>query len=280
MVRSAFAELYARHLGCPRSVRSVATTYRNERIFPDTARALRARGVEEAWIRAFRPTHLQDFAAEPRGAPIFLGMRQHHVAALDPWPDFRRRGFLLAPGEEIADPVLEGADFDATFARVAKMPGHRVVVDGLMQGNRALLTLRVISEGAQGVVARLCARSLERGLAQLCAQTAVVNQGLGVPTIADALVSAFDVVLEVARLPDGRTRVVRVAELARGDALPIVGHDIFTFAVERIATGGAVEGSFNPTGRRPHFAAELRSRGARLDTGMFARAARAPYPGG
>jgi len=171
-----------------------------------------------------------------------------------------------------------GQDFEATFSRVAKMPGHRLVVDGLVQGGRALATLRVVSEGATGVVARLRARSIERGLAQLCAQMAVAHHGLSVTTVADALISTFDLALEVARLPDGRTRVVRVAELGRGDTLPVVGHDIFGFNVERIATGGAVEGSFNPTGRRPHFANELRTRGARLDTGMFARAARAPYP--
>ena len=62
MVRSAFAELYARHLGIPITVHSAATTFRNDSIFPETA-----------------------------------------------------------------DPVLEGADFDRTFARVAHC------VDGLVR---------------------------------------------------------------------------------------------------------------------------------------------------
>ena len=45
MVRSAFAELYARYLGCPLQVSSAATIYRNTEIFPITGFALLARGV-------------------------------------------------------------------------------------------------------------------------------------------------------------------------------------------------------------------------------------------
>jgi protein-tyrosine-phosphatase len=111
MVRSAFAELYARHAGFPRDVLSAATTYRNDRVFPETALALRARGVDEEWIRSFRPTHLDDLLPRLTGTPVFLGMRHHHLESVD--------GFLLVPDTEIADPVLEGADFERTFAQVA-----------------------------------------------------------------------------------------------------------------------------------------------------------------
>jgi len=112
MVRSAFAELYAGHVGFPKKVLSAGTTYRNDALFPQTARALEALGVDQDRIRAFRPTHLDDLLPRLRGAPVFLGMRHHHLEAVDP-------GFLLDPASEIADPVLEGADFERTFARVA-----------------------------------------------------------------------------------------------------------------------------------------------------------------
>lgn len=120
MVRSAFADLYARHLGCPWNVLSAATTYRNDRIYPETARALQARGVPENAVRSFRPAHVEDLMPSLQGAPLFLGMRHEHLAAMDAWPAHRARTFLLDAPHEIADPVLEGADFASTFARVAR----------------------------------------------------------------------------------------------------------------------------------------------------------------
>lgn len=119
MVRSAFAELYARHLGCSRQVRSGATAYRNDRIYPETARALIELGVSAELIDAFRPTHVEDLVPELDGPLVFLGMRQHHLDAMYPWPEHRRRTFLLDHPREIGDPVLEGADFSETFARLA-----------------------------------------------------------------------------------------------------------------------------------------------------------------
>lgn len=124
MVRSAFAELYARHMACPTPVRSAATTFRNHSIFPETARALIARGVDEEAIHAFRPTHMDDLLPGLRGTPLFLAMTREHLSALAARRRSRSNAFLLAAVEggddDIADPVLEGADFDLTFARVAR----------------------------------------------------------------------------------------------------------------------------------------------------------------
>lgn len=124
MVRSAFAELYARHLACPTPVRSAATTFRNHSIFPETARALLSRGVGAEVIRNFRPTHLDDLLPGLRGTPLFLGMTREHLSALASRRGSRSNAFLLAAAaggdDDIADPVLEGADFDLTFVRVAR----------------------------------------------------------------------------------------------------------------------------------------------------------------
>lgn len=124
MVRSAFADLYAKHIGFPLPVLSGATTYRNDGIFPETARALLTRGVSAATIRAFVPTHLDELMPRLEQSeletPIFFAMRHHHRAAMRTWPDHFERTFLMDSEREIADPVLEGADFDQTFAAVER----------------------------------------------------------------------------------------------------------------------------------------------------------------
>ena len=122
MVRSAFAELYARHLGCPLPVASAATVFRNDHLLRETARALHARGVPVAWTQRFEPRHLDDVLPELHPQVVILVMARMHFEPLVQHP-LRARAFLLARAsgrdDEILDPVLDGADFEQTFARVA-----------------------------------------------------------------------------------------------------------------------------------------------------------------
>lgn len=152
----------------------------------------------------------------------------------------------------------------------ARLVGHRVLVDGL-SGGRALATLAAMGEGADGVLVRLHARNIERGLARLCADIALERPGVAPFVAAEALVSAFELALEVARLPDGRSRVLRISELQRGEDGLIQGVDVFDFEVERTATGGSIEGTFRSTGHAPQLATELKNQGARLDPALLSR---------
>lgn len=124
MVRSAFAEVQARWRGLELALASCATTFRNDRMLPETARALALRGVPRERCEAFRPTHVDDLpppwdARLARVDTLVLGMTPAHVEAL------ARRGVRARLVEELrgaarplADPVLEGASFEATFERL------------------------------------------------------------------------------------------------------------------------------------------------------------------
>ena len=72
------------------------------------------------------------------------------------------------------------------------------------------------------------------------------------------------------RLRDGRHRVLRVAELAV-EGQRIVLRDVFGFNVERTAAGGAIEGSFYPTGVVPGIIEDLGARGVQVDPSIFRR---------
>jgi len=121
-IRSAFAELYARHLGMALPVRSAGTTYSNTRIHVEAARALTARGVVGAEIRGFRPQLIEALDPAPRARELVFGMTRAH---LDDSRDSGAPGphFLLleAVGErgEIADPYFEGG-YEQVFADVAR----------------------------------------------------------------------------------------------------------------------------------------------------------------
>jgi protein-tyrosine phosphatase len=115
MIRSAFAELYARHLGAPLRLRSAGTIYPNSAIHPRAGAALEARGVPASWSASFRPTLLRDL--EPRSGDVLLGMTQRHLA------DARGQGFegpsflilaALSSEAEVPDPYFEGG-YDEVF---------------------------------------------------------------------------------------------------------------------------------------------------------------------
>jgi len=123
VVRSAFAELYARHLGFPVAVTSMATTYRNPALFAPTMRALLVRGVPAELLAAFRPSHLEDRAASIVPGALALGMTRTHLAALAraaPSVGGELVARCLGEEHEVADPVEEGADFESTFEYLAR----------------------------------------------------------------------------------------------------------------------------------------------------------------
>jgi len=141
MVRSAFAELYASQRGCPLPVRSAATLYRNDHLFPETARALEIRGVPVERTRAFRPTHLDDLAGTLEAPAVAFGMTARHLEALAVRTELPCRAFrlaeLLGAARDIRDPVLEGADFDQTFREIERCVDaliERLLVRGRRRG--------------------------------------------------------------------------------------------------------------------------------------------------
>jgi pilus assembly protein CpaF len=67
--------------------------------------------------------------------------------------------------------------------------------------------------------------------------------------------------------------VLRVSELAV-EGQRIVLRDVFAFNVERTAAGGAIEGTFAPTGVVPGIIEDLAARGVAVDPSIFRRHAK------
>jgi len=120
MIRSAYAELYARHVGCPLPVASAGTRYDNDSIYVETARALRSRGVSATWIDGFRPTTLWSVEDTIDPSTLIFGMTRDHLTALGR-PELVERAFLLpvliGREGEIADPLFEG-NYASAFATI------------------------------------------------------------------------------------------------------------------------------------------------------------------
>ncbi len=112
IVRSAFAELYARYLGCALPVQSAGTTYETESIHPQSARALLKLGLGREEIQVFRPTYIRDLRDRFDPRWIVFGMTSEHVGAMSLHRELRTRTFLLQRllgiDEPIEDPLFLG----------------------------------------------------------------------------------------------------------------------------------------------------------------------------
>jgi pilus assembly protein CpaF len=151
----------------------------------------------------------------------------------------------------------------------ARVHPDRLVV-GAFAGHVAVEVVDAIGDGMDGVLAAARAPTLRQAMARLTADIAATRPGIGVDTAREWLASAFDLVVEIARLRDGRHRVMRVAELSM-EGGRVVPRDVFHFVVERTAAGGAVEGSFHATGIVPAIVDDLIARGVGIDVAMFKR---------
>ncbi|MEJ7728176.1 MAG: ATPase, T2SS/T4P/T4SS family [Polyangiaceae bacterium] len=147
----------------------------------------------------------------------------------------------------------------------------RLVV-GSFAGEVAAEVVDAIGDGVDGVLAAARAPTLRQAAARVTADLAASRPGLTPETAREWLASSFDLCIEIARLRDGRHRVLRVAELGV-DGNAVVIRDIFSFSVERTAAGGAVEGSFSASGVTPRIVEDLLARGVNVDTSIFKRGA-------
>lgn len=164
----------------------------------------------------------------------------------------------------------DGARGEATVRAVTRLSSDRLVA-GTLGGAAGAAVLDAIGEGRQGVIAIVRSPGLRQGLSRLVPELCAARPGLSPDVAREWLASAFDLGIELARLRDGRQRVLRVVEVSGIESGAVGLRDVFYFAVERAAAGGAVEGTFAPTGVVPRFVDDMRLRGIAVDPTLFDR---------
>lgn len=204
------------------------------------------------------------------GGPVVLGAlaqatRERLILASD-FDEFVQENEVLAR----FDLSQLQADTHQLFEFVSALPQARPVVTFSSPAHLAS-ALSAWGGCLSGVLASLPAVNLQRALLRLPVEIAGRHAGMSLEVAAGWLQSSFDLVLEVSRLRDGRVRVLRIAELVANERGLLEARDIFRFTVSRVAAGGAVEGTFAPTGQSPQNLSQLQPHGLRLDSALFSR---------
>ena len=151
-----------------------------------------------------------------------------------------------------------------------RMRPDRIVV-GEIRGAEALDMLQAMNTGHDGSLTTVHANSPRDALMRI--ETMVAMTGLDIPqrAVRQQVSSALDVVVQIARLSDGKRKLVSLQEITGMEGDVITTQEIFKFERHGIGEEGAVLGELIPTGIRPSFAERLRLAGVPLAADLFER---------
>jgi pilus assembly protein CpaF len=183
-----------------------------------------------------------------------LQLRQPHVVRLETRP-----------------PNLEGRGEVTPRALVRnalRMRPDRIIM-GEVRGAEAVDMLQAMNTGHDGSLASIHANSPRDALTRL--ENMVGMAGLHMPqkAVRQQIASAVGAVIQVARLSDGRRRVVGLQEITGMEGDVVTMQEVFGYQQTGVAASGAVEGSFIVAGIYPRFCGRLRAQGIMLPGSLF-----------
>ncbi|KGD47018.1 ABC transporter family protein [Burkholderia pseudomallei] len=183
-----------------------------------------------------------------------LQLQQHHVLRLETRP-----------------PNIEGKGeiTQRTLVRNAlRMRPDRIIL-GEVRGAEALDMLNAMNTGHEGSLATIHANTPRDALTRLENMIGVAGLALPPKTMRQQISSALSVVVQTARLTDGKRKIFSIQELTGMEGEIINMQEIFTFKRTGLDASGNVLGYFTATGVRPKFTERLTAFGIQLPDAMY-----------
>jgi pilus assembly protein CpaF len=149
-----------------------------------------------------------------------------------------------------------------------RMRPDRIIL-GEVRGAEALDMLQAMNTGHEGSMATIHANTPRDALSRLENMVGMAGINLPAKALRSQITSAITVILQIARLADGKRKVTSLQELTGMEGEIISMQEIFTFKQTGIAEDGSVAGHFCATGVRPKFCDRLRAYGITLPDNLF-----------
>ncbi|HUC66904.1 MAG TPA: CpaF family protein [Stellaceae bacterium] len=156
---------------------------------------------------------------------------------------------------ETRPPNLEGRNevgMRDLLRNALRMRPDRIIL-GEVRGAEAFDMLQAMNTGHDGSLCTIHASGPREAMTRL--ENMVLMSGYDLPArfVRAQIASAVHIIIQIARLRDGRRRVVSVTEIAGTEADVITSQELFTFRPEGEGPRGEVLGRFMSTGLRPRF---------------------------
>jgi len=156
----------------------------------------------------------------------------------------------------------------ALVRNALRMRPDRIIL-GEVRGAEAIDMLQAMNTGHEGSLATIHANTPRDALTRLENMISMGAAGLPVKAMRQQISSAIGVVVQVARLTDGKRKLMSIQEITGMEGEMITMQEIFSFKQTGLGTDGAVQGHFSATGVRPRFGERLRTFGVSLPDDMF-----------
>jgi len=126
-----------------------------------------------------------------------------------------------------------------------------------------------MNTGHPGSMSTIHANSARDALSRL-----EVMVGMGAMTISERalrflIASAINIIVHLARLPDGKRRFISLSEITGMEGDIITMQEIFVFEQEGVGASGNIYGSFKSTGISSVFSEHIRIAGVKLSRNVF-----------
>jgi pilus assembly protein CpaF len=149
-----------------------------------------------------------------------------------------------------------------------RMRPDRIIV-GEVRGEEAVDMLQAMNTGHEGSLTTIHANSARDALSRLETLIAMADLDLPERAVRQQISSAIQVLVQIARFPDGQRKVVSISEVTGLEGSVVTAQELFVFERSGYDEHRRVRGRFRATGIRPRFMERLDSYGVRLDAGVF-----------
>jgi pilus assembly protein CpaF len=129
--------------------------------------------------------------------------------------------------------------------------------------------LQAMNTGHEGSMTTVHANSPRDALSRVEQMIGMSGIDISPRSARAQIASAIHVVVQVARLSDGRRKVVSVSELTGMEGDVITMQEIFRFKQSGVDPEGMVKGKFEATGIRPRFLDQVMAHGITLSADLF-----------
>jgi pilus assembly protein CpaF len=149
-----------------------------------------------------------------------------------------------------------------------RMRPDRIIL-GEVRAGEAFDMLQAMNTGHEGSMTTVHANTTRDALSRV--EQMIGMSGIDIPARSSRaqIASAIHVVIQVARLADGRRKVVSASELTGMEGEVVTMQEIFRFRQTGVDSDGVVQGRFEATGIRPRFLDQVMAHGITLSADLF-----------
>lgn len=183
-----------------------------------------------------------------------LQLQQEHTARLETRP-----ANIEGKGEILQRDLVKNA---------LRMRPDRIIV-GEVRAGEAFDMLQAMNTGHDGSMTTVHANTARDALSRV--EQMIGMSGVDIParSARGQISSAIHVVVQVARLSDGRRKLISLSELSGMEGDVITMQEIFRYRQTGISADGIVQGKFEATGIRPRFLSQVMAHGVTLSPDLF-----------